>query len=225
MSRCFIYFGLLLASLVTSSAAPPGWWASRGATATTAANDNGPVNQGQLKQFTQKAVLEFNARIPGGAGPELNELVIGWVQAYQAGNYNAANPLPADFEVMNSGQLKWIASKIHTRLVFAKYETTPPAWLTQNAATDGQLANLGQLKTVFNFDLTAPAGQLPAWWQKFYFDGQSNSNPGSNPGSNPNTNPSSDPDGDGMSNTTENVRSLDPTKKDNPKLLLEVTSE
>ncbi len=221
MSGSFISTCLLLGSLAASNAASPGWWASRGATSVNSPNDNGPVNQGQLKQFAQKAVLELNARIPSGAGPELNELVIGWMQAYQDGGYSASNPLPADFGAVNSGQLKCIASKIHARLVFAKYETSPPAWLVQNAATDNQVVNLGQLKTVFNFDLSAPAGQLPEWWLKFYFNGQT----GTNPTTNPSTNPSSDSDADGLSNTTENARGLNPMKKDNPKLLLEVTSE
>ena len=213
MFRHVFFLGLLLASLVTSSAAPPEWWVSRGATVANPTNDNAAVNQGQLKQFTQKAVLELNARIPGGAGPELNDLVIGWIRVNQDGGYSASNPLSADLLAMNTGQLKWIASKIHARLVFAKYEAASPAWLVQNATTDRLLANLGQLKTIFNFDLTAPAGQLPDWWLKFYFNGETG------------TNPSSDADGDGMSNTTENARGLDPMKKDNPKLLLEVTSE
>ncbi len=34
-----------------------------------------------------------------------------------------------------------------------------------------------------------------------------------------------DPDGDGLSNATENTRGLNPMKKDNPKLLLQVTVE
>lgn len=34
-----------------------------------------------------------------------------------------------------------------------------------------------------------------------------------------------DPEGDGMTNTTENTKGLNPMKKDNPKLLLQVTAE
>ena len=137
------------------------------------------------------SVQELNARIPGGAGADLNSLVNGWVQAYQTGGYNATNPLPTDFEAMNSGQLKWIANKVHARLVFAKYEDAVPAWLVQNPATDTQLVNLGQLKTVFYFDLTAPTGQLPEWWQKFYFNGQTG------------IDPNGDADGDGSTHLQE----------------------
>ena len=201
MSRRVLFLGFLLASLVSTSAAPPAWWASRGATDTNPPNDDSAVNQGQLKQFTQKAVQELNARIPGGAGADLNSLVNGWGQAYRAGGYNATNPLPTDFEAMNSGQLKWIANKVHARLVFAKYEDAVPAWLAQNPAADNQLVNLGQLKTVFNFDLTAPTGQLPEWWQKFYFNGQTG------------IDPNGDPDGDGL--TTAQEQALG-TKPDDP---------
>jgi len=62
-------------------------------------------------------------------------------------------------------------------LIYAKWEDQLPVWLQPNAATDSQLANIGQLKTVFNFNLTAPTGQLPEWWQKFYFNGQTGIDP------------------------------------------------
>ncbi len=191
MSRRAIFLSFLFASLGASVAAPPAWWSSSGAIDTYPANDDAVANQGQLKQFTQKAVQELNARIPGGAGDELNNLVTGWVQAFQTGGYNAANLPPTDFEAMNSGQLKWIANKVHARLVDIKYEDNLPAWLVPNDATNKQLVNLGQLKTVFNFDLTAPPGQLPVWWQKLYFNGQTG------------INPNGDPDGDGLTNVQE----------------------
>ena len=202
MFRRVLLPGLLLASLASAIAAPPAWWASRGATDANPPNDDAAVNQGQLKQFTQKAVLELNARIPGGAGSELNDLVNGWIQAYQTGGYNAANPLPADFDAMNSGQLKWIANKVHARLVFAKFEDAPPVWLVPNPASDQQLVNLGQLKTVFNFDLTAPTGQLPLWWQKFHFNGLTG------------IDPDDDDDWDDLTNVEEYLNQLDPLNWD-----------
>ncbi|GAA5126806.1 hypothetical protein JIN84_09405 [Luteolibacter yonseiensis] len=202
MSRRALFAGLLITSVASSVAAPPAWWASRGATDSNTRADQAPVTQGQLKGFTQKAVQELNARIPGGAGSELNGLVAGWVLAYQSGGYNATNRLPADYQAMNLGQLKWIAGKIHERLVFAKYETAAPAWLVQNESTDKLLANLGQLKTVFNFDLTAPSGQLPLWWQRFYFDGQTD------------INPAGDDDYDGLTNINEYLHQLLPLARD-----------
>ena len=48
MSRRVLFLGFLLASLVSTSAAPPAWWASRGATDTNPPNDDSAVNQGQL---------------------------------------------------------------------------------------------------------------------------------------------------------------------------------
>lgn len=191
MSRRVVFPGFLLASLVSAIAAPPAWWASRGATDGNPPNDYAVVNQGQLKQFTQKATRELNARIPGGAGSALNGLVNGWEQAYLTGGYNATNPLPADFEAMNSGQLTGIAAMVHARLVAVKYENALPTWIVRNQPKENQLVNLGQLKTVFNFDLTAPAGQLPGWWYSFHSDGQTGINPGD------------DYDGDGLTNAQE----------------------
>jgi len=182
MSRRVLLLSLLLVTLGSISAAPPAWWASRGATNANPPNDHAGVNQGQLKQFTRKAVDELNATIPGGAGPELDNLIATWV---------AGHPDPKDTQAMAIGQLKWIASKIHDRLVFAKYSSSLPAWLTQVPATDKQAANLGQLKTVFNFDLSAPPGELPVWWRKFHFNGQTT------------IDPSYDADGDGLTNLQE----------------------
>jgi hypothetical protein len=189
MSRRVILLGLLLISLGSISAAPPAWWASRGATNANPPNDHAAVNQGQLKQFTRKAVDELNSTIPGGAGPELDNLIAAWV---------AGHPDPKDTQAMAIGQLKWIADKIHARLLFAKYSSSLPAWLAQVPATDNQAANLGQLKTVFNFDLSAPPGQLPVWWQKFYFNGQTN------------IAPSGDADSDGTSNLNEYLNHTNP---------------
>ncbi len=188
---------LILLSGLATAQIPPAWWLERGATNANPQNDHAAVNQGQLKHFTQKAVEELNARIPGGAAGDLNTLVNGWTQEYQTGNHSAQNPLPADFHAMTIGQLKWIASKINNRLIYACYIDTLPAWLAISA-TDNQLANLGQLKTIFNFDLTAPPGQLPDWWQKFYFNGQTG------------IDPDDDPDNDGFTTMWEFVNGMSP---------------
>ncbi len=193
--------GLLCLAIQPEAQSPPAWWAQRGATNANPANDHAAVTQGQLKHFTQKAVEELNARIPGGAGPELNSLVDGWVQEYQLGNHSAQNPLPADFHAMTAGQLKWIANQITARLIHARYMDDPPAWLAITP-DDIELANLGQLKTVFDFDLTAPPGQLPEWWQKFYFNGQTG------------IDPEADPNGNGISNLDEYLNGTDPGNPD-----------
>jgi len=169
---------------------PPSWWAARGAVDGNPPNDHAAVTQGQLKHFTRKAVEEFSARLPGGAGTDLNNLVNGWIQEYQNGNHSAQNPPPADFQAMTVGQLKWIASKIHGRLIEVQYAPASPAWIAI-APTDNELANIGQLKTVFIFDLSAPTGQLPLWWQRVYFSGATG------------IDPNADADGDGLTNLQE----------------------
>src|ERR1700730_7575798 len=103
-------------------AAPPPWWAGRGATDTNAADDFSVVNQGQLKNFTQKAVQELDASLPGGgAGATLDDLVQSWIQDYQTNGYSATNPKPSDFDAMTVGQLKYIGNMVWNRLVDVGY--------------------------------------------------------------------------------------------------------
>jgi hypothetical protein len=121
-------------------------------------NNYAVVVQGQLKQFTARAVDELNSNLTGGAGSNLNNLVHGWAEDYATNNYsnptNAYAPYnPRDFTVMTAGQLKYVGNMVWTRLVAGGYTNALPAWLDTNS-TDTQLANLGQLKQVFNFDLS-----------------------------------------------------------------------
>jgi len=163
MSRRVLFPCLLIVSLVTSSAAPPAWWDARDATNGNQPNPDAVVNQGQLKHITRKATDELNARIPGGAGSELNSLVQQWL---------IGHPDPDDFHAMTSGQIKWIGKKIHNRLLDVRYHAILPPWLLvppDPQGEDKELVNLGQLKTVFNFNLTAQAGQIPSWWLNFEF--------------------------------------------------------
>jgi hypothetical protein len=116
------------------------------------------VTQGQLKQFTARAVDNLNSNLTGGAGTNLNNLVQGWAQDYATNNYsnptNAYAPYnPRDFNAMTVGQLKYVGNMVWTQLVAVGYTNALPAWLGTNT-TDTQLANLGQLKQVFNFDLS-----------------------------------------------------------------------
>ena len=140
----------------------PGWWTAQGAMTTNSANNNAIANQGQLKQFTSAAVKELNADLAssGGAGPALSNLVFGWQQDYASNGYatNTANPSrpykPSDYWAVNVGQLKYIGSLVYGRLYDLGYIWIYPSWISQNAATDGSAANLGQLKTLFNFDFS-----------------------------------------------------------------------
>jgi hypothetical protein len=165
----------LLGLFALSSYAGPAWWTSRGAVSGTP-NPYAAVNQGQLKQFTSQAVAELNADFAtfGGAGTALNNLVTGWQQDYATNNYaSTSNPThpykPSDFQAVNVGQLKYIGSLIYGQLALAGY--TAPSWIVANATTDKAVANIGELKTVFNFDLTLDSDDsgLPIWWEMKYF--------------------------------------------------------
>lgn len=181
----------------SSKADPPPWWALRDATNQDPISDDSVANQGQLKHLTQKAAEEFNARVPGGAGMALDELVQGWV---------AGHPDPDDFHAVTAGQLKWIAAKIWGRLIHLRYTDSFPVWLPNEPPVipdpkDNELVNLGQLKTVFDFDLSAPSGSLPDWWQKFHFGGTG-------------IDPDGDDDGDGLINADEFAAGTNPANSD-----------
>lgn len=147
MSRSYLPYALLLTMAATSSAAPPAWWGTSGATNGSTLNDSAPVNQGQLKHFTFKAVGEMNLRLTEGAGEELGSLITTWL---------ANRPDADDNVVITLGQLKWIAARIHGRLEMVRWCDKQPAWIYSGTANDNTVATVGQLKTVFNFNLSAP---------------------------------------------------------------------
>ena len=199
--------GLLLLGSA-SHAADPAWWGARGAvTANAAPSPNAVVNQGQLKQFTSSAVQELNVSLAGvgGAGDALNGLIAGWQQDYAMHAYatdpnNPSRPYkPADFDAVTVGQLKYIAGLIYGRLQSGGYLAAAPAWLKTNAAVDSNLAVLGQLKSVFNFDLGLdPDGSgLPIAWENQYFGHTG-------------VDPNADDDGDGLTNLQEFQQGADP---------------
>jgi hypothetical protein len=173
-STLWVVAGFSVAFALAASASDPSWWSSRGAvhapvvttnsgvvTTNYAPNPYAVVTQGQLKQFTARAVDELNAELPSGAGTTLSNLVYGWAQDYATNGYatNTANPTrpykPSDLQAENVGQLKYVASLIYTQLDNAGYTGLTPSWIHVNTNTDNVAANLGQLKQVFDFDLSA----------------------------------------------------------------------
>ncbi|MBI2513265.1 MAG: VCBS repeat-containing protein [Opitutae bacterium] len=120
--------------------------------ALVARNDYAAVNLGQVKNLAAKAVLEMNAKLPGGAGAELNALVASWQQAPPAGV--ARN----DYAAITHGQLKALAKKFYDRLAAAGYKGPPLAsgqaypWTSTTADdTSFHPANIGQVKRLFSF--------------------------------------------------------------------------
>lgn len=126
-------------------AAAPAWWAERGVIITNASPDDyAPANQGQLKNIAKSALAEMDAKLPGGAGQPLHDLVDGW------SNPNAQTN---DFAPLNLGQLKNVAKPFYDRLIAAGLASAYP-WASSTAhADDYAVANIGQVKNLFSFEI------------------------------------------------------------------------
>lgn len=142
--------------------------------------DYNAANLGQVKNIAAKAVAEMNAKLPGGAGAELNALVAAWRQSPTDGTPRN------DYAAVNQGQLKALAKKFYDRLAQVGYRNQPLSgeavypW-TSGTSDDASFAavNIGQVKNVFSF--------IPSLG-----------------------NPLLDTDGDGISNGWERAHGLDP---------------
>ena len=153
-------FGLLLA--LAASPAPaadyPAWWSNVvDRTATT--NDFAPATDGQLKWMATNAFVELESDLPGGAGAPVRDLVSGFLSQ-------------ENYYTVNLGQLKYVASLFYDRLIAAGFASACPWTETKSDDADHSVANVGQLKNVFNFSLDrvyADAGimadsEIRTWW-------------------------------------------------------------
>jgi hypothetical protein len=189
----YLIIWLGLAALVfRAAAAPPAWWAQRAVTTGAAADDYRYLNQGQLKHLATQAYHEMEARLAGGAGPQLAGLVGSWL-----------NPPPQtdDYAALNRGQLKNVARLFFDRLAEVGYGDAPvvagrryPWTLTSTDDDDFAYATIGLAKQLFSFDLAQDSDSdgLPDWWERS--QGLQPDNPADAAG---------DPDGDGLSNLQE----------------------
>jgi len=172
---------VFLALALTLQAQPPWWTATGGPLNSNPANDYAVANQGQLKQFTEKAVQYLDTNLSGGAGTTLDSMVAGWSNFYATNGYSSTNPAPSDLKAINQGQLKYIGNLVWTNLITAGYTNAMPTWLSSTNADDYHAVNIGQLKTIFNFDLTdSDENGLYDWWEMQYF-GHLGNNPFSSP--------------------------------------------
>ena len=177
--RVALTAGFLLLSTVLSSAAPA-WWVARHVTDTNApVADFSPLIVGQLKWMATNAADELELRLPGGAGASVLDLIR---------NFSGTD----NYVTVNLGQLKRVAAPFYDRLITEGYTTVYP-WSGADTTNDYALANLGQLKHLFSFDLTGDqdADGLPDWWEIRYFNSITNEGAGG------------DFDADGLVNTAE----------------------
>src|SRR5205823_13728383 len=117
--------------------------------------------------MARAAVAEFDAHMPGGAGDVLHNLVAGWSQS---------NPQRNDFAPVNLGQLKHVAKPFYDRLITVHYASDYPWTGSAISPDDFAMANIGQVKQLFGFDLLAvdlthdsDQNGLPDWWETYYF--------------------------------------------------------
>ena len=186
-SRGRRFFGLLLLWLAVPSlllAPPPDWWAERGATNENPPDDYAAANLGQLKQMAVKAREELNARLPGGAGQPIETMIAGWNQP----NSTTRD----DYAAVTLGQLKYVGKLFYDRLNTVGYPAAYPWASSPNPPDDTAIANLGQVKLVFAFELDSDAdgNGMPDWWELAFF-GVSG------------VNPTGDLDSDGVTNLEE----------------------
>ncbi len=81
---------------------------------------------------------------------------------------------------MNQGQLKELARQFYTVLGSSSYTAglglTPNSWTngpypwsaSTNPADDYAVANIGEVKYLFSFNLSAPTNKVPNWWLQYY---------------------------------------------------------
>jgi hypothetical protein len=184
----FGFSSFLLAQSPVPSNAPtgfPAWWFEWNVIVPTNPTNTSPtwpgdyptsddysgINQGTLKNLALGAITELQAQLPSAVlsnsnAVALQNLIAGWTTnpATNADNYAA----------VNQGQLKYIAKQFYDLLGSGSYTAglglQPTNWTgtypwpaSATNADPYSLANIGQAKYVFSFDLTAPAGQVPAW--------------------------------------------------------------
>ena len=188
------------------SAEAPDWWLSRGILNTNSVpNDFAPVNQGQLKHMTHMAYNEFLFAFPSSDLSVISNLVDG---------FTSTN----NYQPVNLGQLKAAVAPFYdmlqqsgrTDLWPEEMVSGPYPWSSSgNSANDYAIANLGQLKYLFSFnvlniphDLDSDNDGMPDWWEIAM-------------GLDPYRDDSAeDPDGDGVSNLEEYLAGTHPNIKD-----------
>lgn len=156
-----------------------------------AADDFAAANIGQLKHIAVAAAAEMDLRLVGGAGDQIGDLVLSWMDA------SSPEESRDDFAALNLGQLKAVASLFYARLGVAV-----PWW--GGVPDDFTTANLGQLKMVFSFAISVVDTDddgLSDEWEFLYFGDLGRDGLG-------------DFDGDGVCDRAEMQADLNPTKRD-----------
>ena len=179
-------------------AANPAWWP---ALTPNAEDDFAVANVGQLKNMAKHARDHLDDGTPGwggfrgGAGTEIAALIDStWNPPVHPSNDNA----------LLVGQLKYVAALFYDRLIGEGYAKRYPWTLHTGDDSDYSPANIGQLKNMFSFDVTADADAdgLPDLWEVTQF------------GATDWVSGAHDADGDGLSASEEIALGFDPRDAD-----------
>jgi alpha-tubulin suppressor-like RCC1 family protein len=184
-----ILLGLTMPFLL--GATYPSWWTNRAVlNGSATANDYAAANQGQAKHFAKQAYNEMQAKIPGGAGATLTTLV------------NSFSNTESNYAPITVGQLKNLVKPFYDRLIATGYATSYPWSSTTSDDYDHAVANIGQVKFVFNFSLGSgtdtDADGLADSWEMTHFGNLTH-------------NGIEDFDGDGLTNEQEETAGSNPT--------------
>lgn len=189
-------------------------------------NDYATLTQGQLKNLAVAAYDELQANAPGGATPKVKALIQKILMAdpttgqFILDSYGrrqeAVSTSTLDFAPVNLGQLKAVALPFYDYFVAMGMIPGFPWLNTPNAADDFALANIGQAKALFCFDLSqgapgqgASSGSPSNLWNTYYHQ-----NPLKGGGA------SANPSGDGLTNLQKFQLGLDPAQQNNTALQL-----
>ena len=106
------------------------------------------ISSGQLKNLAKAAFFEFQQNLPGGIGPMGSSQTGGRLQSLINSFSNENNDV-----AVTVGQLKFVALRFYDRLIEVRYTREYPWSNSPHPPDDYALANIGQAKNLFGFDL------------------------------------------------------------------------
>jgi hypothetical protein len=154
--KLLIILGSSLLAITALSQVGPQWWPQRGVFKPGATPDDyAALNQGQLKNLASATIVEMNARLPGGAGTQLNQLKGSWTTTSLAGVNRD------DFQVVTVGQLKSLGALFYARFdqvragIVPGWQQVLPNWQFHSDPASNlddnqdEIVNIGQAKELF----------------------------------------------------------------------------
>ena len=179
----------------------PAWWTNANISTTNQAS-YAAANLGQLAwlAYSAREAMSANWSAVGGAGPAIN--------AFIADLLNTNTPPTNFYGAINVGQVKAVAKLFHDRRIALGQATNYP-WTTPSDANHHAIANVGQVKHAFHFDIPVLVPTIPDEDNDGLDDGWEYTNFGV-----VESDPLDDPDGDGLTNLQEQELGTNPELAD-----------